>query len=140
MNCPRCRRKLRAEARNCLCGWSQAADSPVIGPECAHAPQCTAPAILRLRTKTGWANFCYQHYIAFHTREAEAKCLDAGLETTAQRRAFCLTNGGRIGNRNKRAWMMKPASELAAEWAAEFAAATRIPERTPGEDDELIAA
>jgi hypothetical protein len=57
--CAKCKRRLRADATNCICGWSSNSSRNEIIP-CAYAP-CSAPAICRIFVR-GWINVCFDHY------------------------------------------------------------------------------
>jgi hypothetical protein len=52
---------------------------------CAHA-NCGIDAMCRIKTKTGWADVCWQHYDAHYAAQARANCAAKGLHTTAQLR------------------------------------------------------
>ena len=47
---------------------------------------CEVPAITRIRTRLGWANYCQRHYGEYHLRLAEEKCHSLGLETLEAKR------------------------------------------------------
>ena len=83
MDCPRCKTSIPDTARNCSCGWRKRGNvtdayetSPVV--DCAHA-NCSAPAICRIKTKTGWANVCKNHYDRHYADEAHANLDRYGL-------------------------------------------------------------
>ena len=67
---------------------SLVADIPAPRADCAVSG-CGALTIVREKTKTGWANFCEHHYIAYHRRQSVERCRQLGLETVEQMKAFC---------------------------------------------------
>src|SRR3990167_4527873 len=89
MICSNCKRRLKPDARACLCGWTAAAEEGKRRIECAYSP-CTASALVRVKTKTGWANLCYDHNIRQHTELAEKRCIELGLYTAEQKMEYCV--------------------------------------------------
>lgn len=140
MICPKCKRRLRAEAENCLCGWSAVADKVSRHVDCAYAPSCTKPALIRQYTPSGHVNLCEAHALEEHTRRAEAWCLERGLDTTEKKIAYCREQMKNLlrpkSLADYRRWMDNPKSELAAKWASEFKGRRVVVEREPGQDDE----
>ena len=103
--------------------------------ECAYAPHCTAPAWIRRRMPTGWANLCQLHAERHDNTLAKAWCEDRGLDTREKQIAFWREQVKLLNQpKDKRAWMNNPKSELARKWADELL--TQQPSREPGEDDE----
>lgn len=62
------------------------AQPPATSVPCAH-DTCGIAAMCKIRTPTGWANLCWQHYDAHYAAQARANCAARGLHTTAQLRA-----------------------------------------------------
>lgn len=52
--------------------------------DCAHAPQCGFPAVIREKLRTGWANLCMAHYMDHIERERMARWIEAGRPTKEQ--------------------------------------------------------
>lgn len=81
-SCPKCRDILQVDARACQCGWTAREpekaknERPVV--HCAHET-CDVPARCRVKTPTGWADFCEPHYLRFHDDQARARCKERGL-------------------------------------------------------------
>ena len=61
MICAKCKRRLKADAVACLCGWTAAHESMAQHIDCCFAG-CGVPALARVFTDTGWANVCVDHY------------------------------------------------------------------------------
>lgn len=139
MMCPKCRRRLRADAEVCLCGWASAASSSQQSgrAECAHFG-CVQTAMIAQRTRSGWANLCLSHYEAHHTAEAQRKLALLGLDTREKQTAYWREQVEilRSGAKNYRTWAHRPKSELARRYAAEINASKRLPVREPGADYE----
>ena len=59
--CERCKRRIKAEAISCICGWGAAfaGSRPFIA--CGYEV-CQREAICRIWTSTGWLNVCLEHY------------------------------------------------------------------------------
>jgi hypothetical protein len=66
MICQKCKRRLKADATSCLCGWNSAQVSQQTTAYCAHQ-DCVIPALVRVKTETGFANLCMKHYEAYWT-------------------------------------------------------------------------
>ena len=63
MQCPDCGSGLGAKAIKCRCGWSAAASvAPRPRVSCCYS-SCLNEALVRVWTKTGWANVCEPHFI-----------------------------------------------------------------------------
>lgn len=84
-SCPRCDNPLiRDDATSCACGWRERGrreskkDAPRPFVHCAHET-CDIPAKCRVKTPTGWADFCEPHYVRFHDDQARKRCAEAGL-------------------------------------------------------------
>lgn len=81
MECPNCTATLTARATYCGCGWKKhkqqyqerAPDVP-----CAHEA-CGIAAMCRLKTPTGYANVCWQHYDAHFAERAQESLAAYGL-------------------------------------------------------------
>lgn len=83
MECPKCQQTLHATAKYCGCGWKYSyAQTPAPAVNCAYA-NCQTPAMCRIKTKTGWANFCDYHYNRHFTDQAHANLDKYGLERLA---------------------------------------------------------
>ena len=118
--CPRCDAEIGNTAVACRCGWKERAaktkDEPVVFMQCAHMG-CNISAICRVKTPTGWADFCLSHYEKFYTDKAYATCEKLGLFTVEQ----------------KRAWVREQMRALASKWRPNY-------NREPGEDLDEVAA
>lgn len=66
--------------------------------ECAHIG-CGFHASVRIKTKTGMANLCYQHYLKHFQDQAEEKCVELGLLTPGQCREWVKKNAGGLFKR-----------------------------------------
>ncbi len=80
--CPRCDLEIGLST-SCSCGWRSRARSPFAQPkeptvDCAHQG-CNAPAMCKVKTATGWANLCTQHYDHHYRDEALATLDKYGL-------------------------------------------------------------
>lgn len=84
---------------------------------CCREP-CRLSAKTKVKTPTGWANFCLEHYHEYYTRQSEEYCNALGLDTTEKRIA----------------WLKQHAKGLTKRYTA------NIPPREPGEDREEDAA
>lgn len=73
MQCPECKSEIGVKATYCGCGWRRL--KVAYGSErqesvrCAHE-DCGIAALYKVNTKTGWANFCWQHYDIYFARQA----------------------------------------------------------------------
>lgn len=103
--------------------------------DCAHA-NCMSPAICKVKRKEGWANLCDFHYANDNLDESREYCAKHGLNTVEKKIAHIKA----MLNKPKdyRAWMVKPKSRLAREFADKFLNRSPVRERVPGEDDEPI--
>lgn len=114
--CPKCDTEIGAAAY-CGCGWKRGAKARDTGPErrcdCCYEG-CSHDAMVKIKTPTGWANMCLDHYAIYHHAKAEKHCRDLGLNTRAQRLA----------------WLRQNWRQLTA----------LPPIREPGQDDEELAA
>lgn len=61
--CPDCGSGLGASATKCRCGWTYSGNVVAFMPriDCSFSG-CSANAICRVFTKTGWAKVCMNHY------------------------------------------------------------------------------
>lgn len=135
--CPKCRRRLRAEAENCLCGWSAIAERVERHLNCAYAPACTQSAVYVRQTPHGTRYLCAFHDLEEHTIRAQAWCEDRGMDTTEKKIDYCREMMKQLGQKkNPKAWMHNPKSDLARKFRDELLAERRLPVREPGEDDE----
>jgi hypothetical protein len=82
--------------------------------DCARAPHCFRPALIRQETKEGVKNFCLQHYHEHLERERNAQWIAAGMPTREQSIS------------KMRGFFVKTVS------------GGRFQERQPGEDDEAL--
>jgi hypothetical protein len=103
--------------------------------DCAHA-NCMSHAICKVKRKQGWANLCDFHYTNHDAHESQAYCEKNGLSTIEKKMAHIRS----MLNKPKdyRAWMAKPKSRIAQEFADKFLGRSPVRERVPGEDDEPI--
>jgi hypothetical protein len=102
--------------------------------QCCFA-MCPAPAIMRVRTKTGWANVCEKHEIEIRNREVRQWLRSVGLE--------------REPGESMKAWMARTIAWLKANAEKQkrvrgFKSAGSLlvvpRQREPGDDDEEVAA
>jgi hypothetical protein len=106
--CPRCSDELTWGATSCHCGWKKrkaAGDrrAPREPVQCAHE-DCGSDATIRLKTRTGWANFCRGHYDAYWTLEAAHATAHIG--GTREKRAFIFEQLRVLaGRKPSRDWM-----------------------------------
>lgn len=114
--CPDCGSSLGKGAYKCRCGWktSEGSYSTAVRVDCAF-DACMTPALVRVRTRTGWANLCVKHYETQHQAAAAAYAQKHGLRTPADH----IRHMRSLANKPKdhRAWMTNPKSRLAAEYA-----------------------
>lgn len=98
MKCPKCSEFLPRLAQSCACGWKRVDSSAEALPwiNCAHET-CTKPAIVKLKTETGWVKLCESHYTAHFQEPAEQTCVKLGLLTPGMCREWLRANVGRIG-------------------------------------------
>lgn len=95
--CPRCGDRIYNTATACKCGWKErattaASTAPTLSHiQCAHM-ECTNNAIVKEKTPTGWANFCYPHMMSHANERAKSYCLSLGLQTSADCRAWLAKN------------------------------------------------
>jgi len=119
-HCPRCDADIGDSAVACRCGWKERAvkkqDEPAVFMQCAHMG-CNTSAICRVKTPTGWADFCMMHYERFYEEKAHATSDRLGLFTVEQ----------------KRAWVREQMRTLAGKWRPNY-------NREPGEDLDEVAA
>lgn len=115
---------------------------------CAHV-DCPHFAICSIKTPTGWANLCKNHYLSHFNDEARAYCEARGLTTREKKLEFIRERLAGIGKpRHPRRW----ARELIAralqgerllpiqlQFALEALGLTKLPTRVPGEDDDAAA-
>jgi hypothetical protein len=91
--CPRCSDDLKWGATSCHCGWKKRKRGeerglpPRVPVQCAHE-DCPDDATIRIKTPTGWANLCRGHYDAYYARVARSWCVERGLNTVEQMRAY----------------------------------------------------
>ena len=123
MKCPKCGTYNAPAAKDCKdCGTVFAElrkelDDNARFCQCSHT-DCTTPAICRIKTPTGWANMCQQHYDDWHLNLARDYCTWRGLDSRAKQRDYIKTT---LKNSS---WAI----------AAELTAQPR--HREPGDDDE----
>lgn len=95
MKCPQCHHANPTGATECTdCGiifadvkHKKGRDQPLPRAPCAHA-NCDKPALCKMKTPTGWAAFCEQHYELFIQTRAEQTCQRLGLKTSKQRQEW----------------------------------------------------
>ena len=84
MQCPDCKGEI-GRAIYCGCGWKKTSLRVVGGVQdvrCAHS-ECGIDAMCRVKTKTGWANLCWQHYDQYFERQAIDNLSKYGMERKA---------------------------------------------------------
>ena len=93
MICPDCNGELAPKATYCGCGWHKHTklESEIKQRVPCANDDCRLDAILRLQTKTGWANFCEPCYTKYAKEQARISCEDKGLFTADQKRAWLKT-------------------------------------------------
>lgn len=79
MNCPDCHRVIADDATLCRCGWTKVGPDGRERVHCAH-DACGIPALCRVQTPTGWANFCLPHYERYHADRAHEGLAEKDLE------------------------------------------------------------
>lgn len=91
--CPKCETEI-GYANHCGCGWKRPAKKlGYIEPDrvkCCH-DTCFRSSKLKVRTPTGWANFCDEHYELYFKDQAKKNCEALNLKTTAEKRAWLKT-------------------------------------------------
>jgi hypothetical protein len=81
--CPTCGAPLGKNAAYCGCGWRRitsgfdAPQEPHVN--CAHE-DCFLSAKVKIKTKTGWANLCAQHYDQHFAKQAVDNLDKYGME------------------------------------------------------------
>ena len=94
--CPRCDADIGDSAVACRCGWKERGKTAKKDEfrqfmQCAHMG-CNTSADVRLKTPTGWADFCRRHYDDFIQDRADAHCAKLGLHTVEQKKAWLRDN------------------------------------------------
>lgn len=97
MLCPECKRRIADIAESCKCGWTKGNVAAGRYVHCAYE-DCGIGALARVKTVTGWANFCAEHYEKYFSDEAKHYCLTRGLDTVEKQYKFVRAN---VGNINK---------------------------------------
>jgi len=72
--CPKCDAEIH-NSTYCGCGWKRPKGVQQETHQhmpCAHET-CATCAIIRYKVKTGWADFCYTHYIVEVRKEQDAQ-------------------------------------------------------------------
>lgn len=92
MECPKCHGELHDGAKFCGCGWKRGS-APVASERvpCAH-DGCGIAAMCKIKTETGWANLCWQHYDAHFAEQGRKNSERLGLKTGAEHRAWMREN------------------------------------------------
>lgn len=70
---------------------------------CAHE-LCQHSAICKVKLEQGWANLCRKHYDYHALRKAKEFCIENGLETADQMRAYCREKSKLFGQAGKNAF------------------------------------
>lgn len=121
MECPQCKGEIGGAAY-CGCGWKRTRSAKGAEPfqfiQCAHMA-CGVSANVKVKTPTGWANFCPHHYDVYFLDRAEETCRKLGLDTVEK----------------KREYVRDSIRKLAAKWKPDYNR-----QREPGDDDEEMAA
>lgn len=82
--CPRCEARLANPKLCTSCGWKSRVKAEKASEVREHVPcahqGCGYGAIARVKTPTGWANFCEPHYTAYYGRDARANFTALGLD------------------------------------------------------------
>lgn len=127
MECPDCHCELHNTAKYCGCGWrkpNQNATPPRASVPCAHQ-DCGIDAMCKIKTPTGWANLCWQHYDAHFLAQGQATCERLGLDTVEKQRAYFREGFRKLAGRSFENTQRE---------------AERLKQREPGEDwDETPA-
>lgn len=115
--CERCKRRIKADALSCVCGWSIAAVTEDRGQhiQCCFSG-CPRSGIVKTWTKTGWAHVCFEDYgrLEYTPRPTDNPHVRSVRAAYEKSNAFKRRQPGHI-------------SEV-------------LPERIPGEDDSMEAA
>lgn len=100
MFCQNCKRKLPDVAETCKCGWSRDDNREAGFVHCANE-DCPNCATARVKTPTGFANFCPTHYEKYWIDQARMFCVSRGMDTKDKQYKFCRETiagmRGRIG-------------------------------------------
>lgn len=88
MICQNCKRRIPDIAESCRCGWTKESAREAGFVHCANET-CPACAVARVKTPTGYANFCPQHYEDYFTKQAEIFCGSRALDTVEKQHKFC---------------------------------------------------
>lgn len=104
--------------------------------KCAYwADGCVEGSSVKLRSGFGgWRQLCVTHYGVDNLAESLKFCVDRGLDATEKRIAFCRSLWSK--QRDPRAWMKNPKSEIARRYRDEIIRSQVVSDRVPGEDDE----
>jgi hypothetical protein len=121
--------------------------APVV--RCAH-DVCSQPAKVRYRVNGALVNLCLRHYASHTGDEAKEFCRQQGLETTDQRRAFCVAGFKALSKGVRKTPIAHWQGVLQTTGLPESTYETarkclekigyRHVEREPGQDDEEMAA
>lgn len=132
MICTSCKRRLKADAVTCLCGWSATGSQAVRAVIACCVEMCPEGAICRIFTKTGWANVCRTHYptierASYSVNSPVMKAARAAYEKSYDYR--------------RRHGLEKVAPSDRSALEAELAEVKRrmeaaAPQREPGQDDD----
>lgn len=88
MFCQNCKRRLPDIAETCKCGWTKESVKQAGFVHCANE-SCPTCAIVRVKTPTGFANFCEAHYEKYFTEQARIFCGSRGFDTQEKQYKFC---------------------------------------------------
>ena len=86
--CPDCKRRIVDIAESCRCGWTKGNVAAGHYVHCAQE-ECGISAVCRVKTPTGFANFCLEHYDEYFAKQAAIYCGSRGLDTTEKQYKFC---------------------------------------------------
>jgi hypothetical protein len=92
--CPECGSTLGAKARYCGCGWGRKKKNEE-PPDprrivCCHE-SCGRDSVVKIHTRTGWANVCKEHYDLHFQNQADTYCESRGLHTLGQKMEWVRT-------------------------------------------------
>jgi hypothetical protein len=95
--CPKCRAPIRTSDKECgdcgvilqhVRGAKPQYYEPLPYVHCAQ-DGCGIGATTRIKTPTGYANFCLEHYDEYFTKEAAIYCGSRGLDTPEKQMKHC---------------------------------------------------
>ena len=91
-SCPDCNKSIAVTATRCRCGWKEHAATQTRPHVDCCFEGCGKSAIVKERTKTGWANVCYDHMMKLANDSAKEYCANLGLYTPEDCRQWLRKN------------------------------------------------